>query len=56
MEKNGAQILLETLKEEGVDAIFGYPGANTLPIHDGLIDHTIRHYLMRHEQDRKSVV
>mgnify|MGYP001220178722 CR=1 FL=1 len=50
MERNGAQILLETLKEEGVDAIFGYPGANTLPIHDGLIDHTIRHYLMRHEQ------
>ena len=50
MERNGAQILLETLKEEGVDAIFGYPGANTLPIHDGLIDHSIRHYLMRHEQ------
>lgn len=50
MEKNGAEILLDTLMEEGVKAIFGYPGANTLPIHDGLRDHPIRHYLMRHEQ------
>jgi acetolactate synthase-1/2/3 large subunit len=50
MEKNGAEILLQTLQGEGVDAIFGYPGANTLPIHDGLIKGPIRHFLMRHEQ------
>lgn len=46
----GADIVLKTLEEEGVRAIFGYPGANTLPLHDRLADSTIRHYLMRHEQ------
>jgi len=50
MEKNGAQILLQSLEEEGITAMFGYPGANTLAIHDGLRDGAIRHYLMRHEQ------
>ena len=50
MKKSGAAILLETLREEGVEDIFGYPGANTLPIHDCLIGNPIRHYLVRHEQ------
>jgi len=50
MEKTGAEILLQTLEEEGVEIIFGYPGANTLPINDGLLKNPIRHYLMRHEQ------
>ncbi len=50
MEKTGSDIILQTLKEEGTDVIFGYPGANTLPIHDSLIKSPIRHYLMRHEQ------
>jgi len=50
MEKTGAEILLQTLEEEGVDVIFGYPGANTLPINDGLLKNPINHYLMRHEQ------
>ncbi|MBN2687427.1 MAG: biosynthetic-type acetolactate synthase large subunit [Deltaproteobacteria bacterium] len=50
MKKSGAEILLETLHDAGVDAIFGYPGANTLPIHDGLRSGPIRHFLMRHEQ------
>ena len=50
MEKTGAEILLQTLEEEGVDVIFGYPGANTLPINDGLLKSPISHYLMRHEQ------
>ena len=50
MKKSGAEILLETLGDSGVDTIFGYPGANTLPIHDGLRSGPIRHYLMRHEQ------
>ncbi|BCR03880.1 acetolactate synthase [Desulfuromonas versatilis] len=49
--KNGAQILLECLKREGVDTIFGYPGARTLLVHDALMDdQDIRHYLVRHEQ------
>ncbi len=50
MNQTGANILIEVLKEEGVEVIFGYPGANTLPIHDRLMDSDIRHYTMRHEQ------
>ncbi|TSA52747.1 MAG: biosynthetic-type acetolactate synthase large subunit, partial [Planctomycetaceae bacterium] len=50
MEKTGSDIILQTLKEEGTEVIFGYPGANTLPLHDRLMESPIRHYLMRHEQ------
>src|SRR5450759_984464 len=50
MDTIGADIVLKTLVEEGVDVIFGYPGANTLPLNDRLTDSPIRHYLMRHEQ------
>lgn len=50
MEIIGADIILKTLVEEGVDVMFGYPGANSLPIHDRLMNSHIRHYLMRHEQ------
>ena len=49
--KNGAQILLECLKREGVDTVFGYPGAKTLLVHDALYDDPdLRHILVRHEQ------
>jgi acetolactate synthase-1/2/3 large subunit len=49
--KSGAQILLECLKREGVDTIFGYPGARSLLVHDALLDDPdIRHILVRHEQ------
>ena len=50
MEKTGAEILLQALKNEGVEIIFGYPGANSLPIHDSLNESPIKHYLVRHEQ------
>ncbi|MEK6655729.1 MAG: biosynthetic-type acetolactate synthase large subunit [Thermodesulfobacteriota bacterium] len=50
MDTIGADIVLKTLLEEGVDVIFGYPGANTLPLNDRMADSPIRHYLMRHEQ------
>lgn len=50
MDTIGADIVLKTLAEEGVEVIFGYPGANTLPLHDRLTGGPIRHYLMRHEQ------
>ncbi len=50
MEKTGAEVLLQTLMGEGVDVIFGYPGANSLPIHDSLDKSAIKHYLVRHEQ------
>ncbi|HAR97808.1 MAG TPA: acetolactate synthase large subunit, partial [Syntrophus sp. (in: bacteria)] len=46
----GADILLDILRQEKVEAIFGYPGANTLPVHDRIQATAIRHYLMRHEQ------
>ncbi|PWR76263.1 biosynthetic-type acetolactate synthase large subunit [Methanospirillum stamsii] len=48
--KSGAQILIEGLKEQGVDIIFGYPGGVVLPIYDELYDADIRHILVRHEQ------
>ena len=49
--KTGAQILLECLKKEGVNTIFGYPGARTLLVHDALMDdQDIKHILVRHEQ------
>ena len=50
METIGADVIIQILREEGVDVIFGYPGANTLPLHDRLTNSQIRHYLMRHEQ------
>src|SRR3989338_7760852 len=46
----GAQILLECLKREGVEVIFGYPGGQVLPIFDRLFDADIRFILTRHEQ------
>ncbi len=50
METIGADIVLQILQEEGVEGIFGYPGGNSLPLHDRLLGSPIRHYLTRHEQ------
>ncbi len=47
---SGGQILIECLKEQGVDTIFGYPGGAVLPIYDALYDADITHILTRHEQ------
>ena len=47
----GAEILLKTLADEGVEVIFGYPGGAVLPIYDSLLNQDrIRHVLVRHEQ------
>jgi len=46
----GADILLQSLKREGVDTIFGYPGGAVLPVYDALYDSDIKHVLVRHEQ------
>ena len=46
----GAQILIECLKREGVDVIFGYPGGQVLPIFDKLYDADMKFILVRHEQ------
>lgn len=52
MKLTGAQIVIECLKEQGVDTIFGYPGAATINIYDELYknSHIIRHILTSHEQ------
>ncbi|MFC1592442.1 thiamine pyrophosphate-binding protein, partial [Candidatus Omnitrophota bacterium] len=46
----GAQILIESLKREGVQVMFGYPGGSVLPIFDEIYDSPIRFILTRHEQ------
>jgi len=51
MELTGAQILLESLKKEGVDVLFGYPGGAIIDIYDELTKHPeLHHILVRHEQ------
>jgi acetolactate synthase-1/2/3 large subunit len=50
MKLKGSQILLEMLKEEKVDLIFGYPGGAVLDIYDQLYKSKIKHILVRHEQ------
>ena len=52
MELTGAQIVIECLKEQGVDTVFGYPGGTILNIYDELYKHSheIRHILTAHEQ------
>jgi acetolactate synthase-1/2/3 large subunit len=49
--RNGAQVLIDTLVELGVDTVFGYPGGAVLPLYDALVDRPrLRHILVRHEQ------
>ena len=46
----GSEILLESLKRQGVDVFFGLPGGAVLPLYDALYSAGIRHMLVRHEQ------
>ncbi|MDF0593260.1 acetolactate synthase large subunit [Methanotrichaceae archaeon M04Ac] len=46
----GAQAILESLKLEGVETIFGLPGGVLLPLYDAIYESDIRHILVRHEQ------
>nr|WP_082836032.1 biosynthetic-type acetolactate synthase large subunit [Croceicoccus bisphenolivorans] len=49
-ERSGADILMDSLAEQGVEVVFGYPGGAVLPIYDALFsDNRIRHVLVRHE-------
>lgn len=52
MQLNGSEIVVECLKEQGVDTVFGYPGGTILNIYDALYKHSneIRHILTSHEQ------
>ncbi|MEX0952195.1 MAG: biosynthetic-type acetolactate synthase large subunit [Nitriliruptoraceae bacterium] len=50
MEITGAQAVMKSLEALGVDTVFGYPGGAILPAYDPLIDASLRHVLVRHEQ------
>ncbi len=50
MKINGAQMVIEALKKEQVDTVFGYPGGAVLNLYDQLYDADIRHIMSRHEQ------
>ncbi len=50
MKLTGAQALIKSLEMEGVEVMFGLPGGAILPVYDPLIDSSIRHILVRHEQ------
>ncbi len=52
MQLSGAEIVIECLKEQGVDTVFGYPGGAILNVYDALYQHKneIRHVLTSHEQ------
>ncbi|WP_416825704.1 acetolactate synthase large subunit [Ectobacillus polymachus] len=49
-ERTGAELLIQSLTNEGVEIIFGYPGGAVLPLYDALYDCSIPHILPRHEQ------
>ena len=50
MKLTGAQALIKSLEQEKVEVMFGLPGGCILPVYDPLIDSSIRHILVRHEQ------
>ncbi len=51
MEMTGCQIIMESLKKEGVDTVFGYPGGAVLDLYHEITNHPeINHVLVRHEQ------
>ena len=49
--KTGSELVLETLRDLGIDTIFGYPGGAVLPLYDAIYSFKgIKHILGRHEQ------
>ena len=50
-QMTGAEMVVEALKDQGVDMVFGYPGGAVLPIYDAIFhQNKLRHILVRHEQ------
>src|SRR6056297_1312569 len=50
-QMTGAKMVVQALKDQGVDVVFGYPGGAVLPIYDEIFQQNdIRHVLVRHEQ------
>jgi len=50
MQMTGAQALIRSLEMEGTEVMFGLPGGAILPVYDPLLESSIRHILVRHEQ------
>ena len=50
MQLTGAQALVRSLEQQGVDVVFGLPGGAILPAYDPLLSSSLRHVLVRHEQ------
>ncbi|EFR93343.1 acetolactate synthase, large subunit, biosynthetic type, partial [Listeria innocua FSL J1-023] len=50
LNKSGAELLIDSLKKQQVEMIFGYPGGAVLPLYDAFYDCDIPHILTRHEQ------
>jgi acetolactate synthase I/II/III large subunit len=50
VQRTGAQIVWESLVKEGVTTVFGYPGGAILPTYDAMLDYSVHHVLVRHEQ------
>ena len=50
MKLTGAQALIKSLETQGVEVMFGLPGGAILPVYDPILDSSIRHILVRHEQ------
>ena len=51
MELSGGEIIIQTLKDEGVEYVFGYPGGAVLHIYDAIFrQQDVKHILVRHEQ------
>ena len=57
MQLTGSEIIIECLKEQGVDTVFGYPGGAILNVYDELYKHSseIKHILTSHEQGSPSL-
>ena len=47
---NGAQWIVQALRAQGMDMVFGYPGGAIMPVYDALFDGGVEHLLCRHEQ------
>ena len=47
---NGGEVIIESLKKENVDVVFGYPGGAVINLYDALYNSDLKHYLGRHEQ------
>ena len=50
MKMTGAQALIKSLETQRVEVMFGLPGGAILPVYDPILDSSIRHVLVRHEQ------